>query len=110
MWYSNKTLTTEAEKSMKLAMKKSTETYLEQNAIELSYFSIIDEHGNVIGKMKADYKTMTLRTFSGVVKIGEMEISVSGKKSMKEVLAHFEDLCFNTSVTSTVESTESIVA
>lgn len=85
----------------RLSMKKSTETYMEQNAIELSYYNVVD-NGEVIGKMKADYSTMTRRTFSGVATINGVEVSVNNKKSMKEVLAFFEEMCFNSVV---VEST-----
>lgn len=87
-----------------LTSKRSTETYLEQNAIRLSYWSVIAD-GNEIGKMKADYKTMTQRTFSGVATFNGVSYTASGQRSMKDVLASLENqINFQKSVDIEVES------
>jgi hypothetical protein len=72
-----------------LTTKRSNETYLEQNAIRLPYWLVYAD-GTEIGKMKADYKTMTQRTFSGVVQVNGSSYSSSGMRSMKHVLADLE--------------------
>lgn len=73
-----------------LTSKRSIETYLEQNAIRLPYWSVI-ANGITIGTMKADYKTMTQRTFSGVATFNGVSYSSTGKRSMKHVQADLEN-------------------
>lgn len=73
-----------------LTSKRSNETYLEQNAIRLPYWSVIAD-GVEIGRMKADYKTMTQRTFSGVASVGGSSYEVNGMRSMKDVLSSLEN-------------------
>jgi hypothetical protein len=72
-----------------LTSKRSNETYLEQNAIRLPYWLVLAE-GLEIGTMKADYKTMTQRTFSGVVSFNGVSYTSSGMRSMKHVQADLE--------------------
>lgn len=80
-----------------LTMKKSTETYLEQNTIELHYHNVMDGE-TVVGKMKADYKTITQRTFSGYVVVNGVETSVKNQTSMKNVLALLNEVWSNSVV------------
>lgn len=69
-----------------LTQRRSERTYLEQGCIRLPYWDVLCGD-QVIGHMKADYKTMTLRTFSGKATINGRVFSVEGQKSMKNVLS-----------------------
>jgi len=80
-----------------LTTKKSTETYLEQDAIELHFHNVMDGD-TVVGKMKADYKTITQRTFSGYVVVNGVETSVNNQTSMKNVLALLNEVWSNSVV------------
>ena len=74
---------------MNLTMSKSKETY-EEYGTELSYWNIMCGN-DVIGKMKADYKSKTQRSWSGQSTFSGVSSVVSDKKSLTSVLLSIQE-------------------
>lgn len=77
-----------------LTSKKSTDTYIEQDAIKLHFWDILNGEA-VVGRMKADHRTITQRTYSGYIVLNGEEIVCKGEKSMKNVLANLNEAWSN---------------